>query len=145
MDVSFEDLGLSGSVTHGLDPKNRIFIPADFRDKLSDKLHIYRFAVGNKKRLRVYTDDYYRARAKVVNEKEEAAETPEELEEADRLSQNFFGKIDDAKMDKQGRITLSTIQLSYADIKDEVVIVGKSRYFEIWSVDGWNKATDDSI
>ena len=43
-----------------------------------------------------------------------------------------------AEFDSQGRVNITSPQLSYANIIKECVIVGVGNRLEIWSVENWN-------
>ena len=49
----------------------------------------------------------------------------------------FFSGITEVKTDSQGRILLSRSLLEYAEITEEVYLVGTGFYLEIWSSKNW--------
>lgn len=129
-------MGFSGTFGHGLDPKNRIFIPAEFREALGENFHIFK---APEKCLRLYPHELWVRFSDKMNKKVEDEDTVENRTEA----RKFFGKVADCKMDKQGRITIGSTQLEYAKIEKDVTIVGMGNYVEIWNCDKWNELMGD--
>lgn len=129
-------MGFSGTFYHGLDPKNRIFIPAEYREALGGSFQVFR---APENCLRIYTQELWDRFSAEKNAKVEADDTPENRKEA----RQFFGKVDECKMDKQGRITISARQLGYASIEKDVAIVGMGNYIEIWNSEKWDEIMGD--
>jgi MraZ protein len=129
----------SATSDHTLDAKNRIFIPLKFREKLGDTIYILRQRSDDGNCLHIYTKEAYEAKAKMYNEMEAKALTPEELESATRTARRFFFFIDDVPFDSKGRITLKPLQLEHAGIEKDAVIIGMGDQFEIWSRANWEK------
>jgi len=66
--------------------------------------------------------------------------TPNKLR---RLNRAIFATTFSLNIDGQGRIALPTPLRQYADIEEEVVIVGVNDYLELWNKEQWEseKAT----
>lgn len=131
--------GFASTSQHGLDAKNRIFIPVKFREALGETIYVLRQRTSDGPCLRLYTQEQYTAKAARYNAMEEEALTQEELDKVTRISRNFFAFIDDLSVDKQGRITLNALQLEHAGIDKEAVIIGMGNQVEIWSKSNWEK------
>ncbi len=129
----------SSTSYHGLDAKNRIFIPVGFRDSLGEVVYVFRQKGATDNCLRLYTAEHFEKLAQKYNDMEDEALTVEEIEAAAEISRSFFGYVDDLKMDKQGRITLSAIQLKHAGIEGEVAIIGMGNRIEVWNRETWDK------
>ncbi len=129
-------MSFSGTFCHGLDPKNRIFIPAEFRETLGESFHIFK---APEKCLRLYPKDLWLRFSEKMDKKLEEEDTLENRMEA----RKFFGKVAECKMDKQGRITIGSQQLEYAKIESDVTIVGMGNFVEIWNTEKWNELMGD--
>lgn len=57
--------------------------------------------------------------------------------EGRRIRRYLFAGAEKVEIDKLGRVILPALLKEYADIKDEVVIVGAGDHFEIWSKHIW--------
>jgi len=49
----------------------------------------------------------------------------------------IYPRAVDCEIDKQGRILIPAPLREYAQIKDDVVILGMGKRFEIWSKENW--------
>lgn len=112
---------------HSIDAKNRLFIPAKFREALGDEFVIFK---GPDKCLYIY-------------DKERFDEVSQQfLNHPNRLAQrSFFSSAAEATPDKQGRVTLTAEQLDHANIGKEAVVVGAGKRIEIWNPDDFKSAT----
>ena len=78
---------------HSLDAKNRVFIPAKFRDDLGEEFVIFK---GSEKCLYVYTKEGFEKLSQQFMETNNRA-----------VQRAFFSQVVDMTADKQGRITLT--------------------------------------
>ena len=114
---------LSGEFRHGLDPKNRIFIPAKHREELGET-----FVVSKSIRercLRVYSMaewDAYIEPIKRLDGKDK-----------DRIIRALSRNAAQVSADSQGRIVLTPDLILHAELEKNAVIVGCGGYAEIWS------------
>ena len=114
----------TGSVSHQLDAKNRIRIPARFRSELGKE---YYFVVGVNHCIAVYSKE-------ALNERLEALKSIHNTDrERFRAKQYIQGTIEKVEEDGQGRTVLSAFFREYAGIKKDVITVGNGDYLEIWS------------
>lgn len=51
----------------------------------------------------------------------------------------LFSAAESVHLDEQGRFVIPGALLKYANLKDEVVLVGAGDHFEIWNVKSWKK------
>ena len=118
-----------GAYIHNIDSKNRLFIPAKFRDELGDSFVIYPSPDGC---LFVFTEEHWKD---IANQIEAQSKTA-----ADRIRQRtaMYG-VDTVKPDKQGRVTLNSELIRRAGLKKEVMIFGMTNRVEIWDLDRWNR------
>lgn len=126
-------MSFTGTYYHSLDAKNRIFIPAGFREDLGEKFYAYRTPDGcitlyNNERWTELTDEVK------ISSKTKAERT---------RKRTFMRKVYEMSMDKQGRITLNDDLLRHAALKKDVAIVGMINCVEIWDLDTWTKMEED--
>ncbi|MBQ8209950.1 MAG: hypothetical protein IJZ35_05150 [Clostridia bacterium] len=119
----------------------RIVMVPRFRTELGSEFQIFLRDDGC---LRLYTNDRWNIYAENMSERLEAAEMgmadAEDIDDVLAEAHGFFGNVYDGKMDKQGRISLTSQMLQHANIQDDIVIVGMNRFIEIWNPDEWEKA-----
>ncbi len=112
---------------HTLDAKNRLFIPAKFRDKLGDEFVIFK---GPEKCLYVYDKETFeQVSRQFINHPNR------------KVQRSFFGQVADMSADKQGRVTLFADQIEHAGLKKDAVIVGAGQRIEIWAAEEYDDAT----
>lgn len=126
-----------GEYEHALDNKDRVIIPAKFREilkeKYTEKFYITR---GLDQCLFVFTEETWRIQEKKFRE------MPFTRGESRHFNRLFFSGAVDAVCDKQGRILIPEYLKSYAEIREEVVIIGVSDRIEIWAREKWGQFFD---
>lgn len=55
------------------------------------------------------------------------------------LRRYLFSAAEEVELDSQGRFVIPKPLLSYAQLKDEVVLVGTGDHFEVWQPLSWQK------
>ena len=121
---------LSGEFKHGLDPKNRLFIPAKHREELTAENESFMVAKSIRENcLKVYSMSEWEAYISPI--------TKMERKDSERILRALHRDAAQVTPDSQGRIVLSASLLEYAEIKKETVVVGCSDYCELWSVDNY--------
>lgn len=106
---------------HTLDAKNRLFIPAKFREALGSEFVIFK---GPEKCLYVYDNETFLEISK------QFIDEPDPL-----LQRSFFSQVERVSPDKQGRVTLAADQVEYAGLVKEAAIVGSGQRIEIWAAE----------
>jgi len=124
-----------GEYQHTLDQKNRVIMPAKFREKLGDSFVMTK---GLDNCLFVYSLEEWR----VVEEKLKSL--PMTSKDARAFVRFFFAGATECELDKQGRIVMPNNLKEYAKIDKELVIIGVSTRIEIWSKEEWNKFNSDA-
>ncbi len=107
---------------HSLDSKNRIFIPAKYREELGEKFFVI---PGPDHNLFLYPEANF----------EEIAEQYRETHRDIKQQTNFFSRVADGTIDNQGRMTVDAKHLKYVQFKKETAIVGAGRRIEIWPIE----------
>ena len=120
----------TSSYNHTIDAKNRLFIPAKFREKLGDEIVISQSIRNNcLKVCSVAEWDKYL----------------EPIKKLDRAQSEYILRIMNGNslslpLDSTGRVQLTADLIAYAGLeKKQVVIVGCGDYAEIWSEEEYDK------
>ena len=121
-----------GEYQHTLDNKDRVIIPAKFREIFKEH-YVERFFVtrGFEKCLVVFTEESWKS------EEKKFRELPFTRADARKFNRLFFAGACEVICDKQGRILIPDYLKSYADILQDVVIIGVSDRIEIWAKEKW--------
>lgn len=119
-----------GEYHHNIDDKNRLVIPAGYRSVLGEKFIVTR---GLEKCLYVYTEAEWQ---RIVDK---LSSLPFTKKDARVFVRSFFSAAASCNLDSQGRINITSQQVSYADINKECVIIGANDRLEIWSKESWEK------
>lgn len=132
----------TGEYEHTLDSKNRVSIPARFRQMLSadtvgDKLYL---VLGANKKLWFYPDKYYE---NLVSRQYPAELIP--AEETIRYEQITFGLARWLELDPTGRIVLPDKMIARAGLGKDVVIIGVRDHFELWNRDEWERYVENGL
>ena len=108
---------------HSLDAKNRVFIPAKFRDALGEEFVVFK---GSEKCLYVYTKEgFEKLSQQFINTNNRD------------VQRAFFSQVVDMTADKQGRITLTSDLLEHANLLKDVAIIGAGSRIEIWATENY--------
>ena len=122
---------LLGEYEHTLDDKNRLTLPAKFRQALGGGVVVTRGMDGC---LFVFTrgdwDEFVSARLEGLNPFSR---------EARQMSRFMFAGATETELDKQGRIMVPPALLEHARLGREVVVAGVRDHVEIWDQTAWRK------
>ena len=118
-----------GEFSHTLDVKNRVFMPAKFREQLGESFYITRKM--NKNCLAVYSESEMEKISERINSFPDS--------EVSEIKEFLFSKTILATPDANGRVVLTPSILSYARIEKSVVIVGVGNHVQIWSEALWEE------
>ena len=119
-----------GEYRHCLDAKNRLIIPAKFRDSLSETFYVTKGLDGC---LAVYTQESW------DDQIAQLSKLPRTNLKARRYIRSITSQAIEGSLDSQGRLQLPQYLIDGAGIEKACVIVGVSDYFEIWSEENWDK------
>ena len=123
----------TGEYAHSVDSKNRIFVPARFREELGETFIVARDIRGE--RLKVFSlEGWQEYIAPIMSQERKLSEKAIRY-----LHRNALQVSPDA----QGRILLTKELLAYAGIAKEAVVVGCSSYVEIWSAENYAREIED--
>jgi MraZ protein len=119
---------LLGTHTPKLDEKGRLFLPAKFRDELSEGVVITR---GQERCLYVFSAKEFAE----IHEK--LRQAPASVKDARDYLRVMLSGASDETPDKQGRVLLPSMLRSYAGLTKDLVIIGVGSRAEIWDADAW--------
>lgn len=123
-----------GEFTHKLDSKNRIMIPSEFRDDLSENFYITK---GPEKSLVIYTDEEF------IKQSERLDRLEVQNKKNRAIKRLFFSSTVKASLDKQGRVLLNKNLRDYSEIKEEAMIIGNNSTIELWDRANWEAYIDE--
>ena len=126
---------LIGEFHHNIDDKNRLIIPAKFRDEIGDKFVLTRGLDGC---LFIYSLSNWE---KIVDK---LKNLPYTKKDARTFMRFFLSGATICEFDKQGRININTSLIEYAKIKKECAIIGVNDRLEIWALEDFNNLMDDN-
>ena len=122
---------LLGEYEHTIDEKNRLTLPARFRDSFSGGGVVTRGMDGC---LFAYARDEWQ---RVVGSRIGSLDL---LSKDDRtLQRYFFSGAAEFEPDKQGRIMLPAALIQHAKLQKEVVVAGVYDHLEIWDRAAWRE------
>jgi len=120
---------LLGEFEHTIDDKNRLTLPARFRQAFADGIVVTRGMDGC---LFAYTrEDWDR----LVQSR--LATLDPLRKEGRRMQRFFFAGAAETELDKQGRVGLPPALLQHAKLDRDVVVAGVHDHLEIWDRDAW--------
>ncbi len=122
---------LLGEYEHTLDDKNRLTLPARFREAFADGLVVTRGMDGC---LYVFTrDDWER----FVGERLEGLDPFSR--EARQMTRFLFSGASETELDRQGRVMLPAALIEHAKLGREAVVAGVYDHLEIWDRSAWDE------
>ncbi len=116
------------SYTHSLDAKNRVFVPAKFRDELGGEFYITRKFDAY---LSIYTAEDWEAYVDKISKLPEA--------DADEFQDFILGAAQKCVPDANGRIILDEKLIKHAKIEKNIVFVGAGKQIRVWAEEVWNE------
>ena len=115
----------TGEFEHSVDSKNRIFVPAKFREELGETFMVVRDI--RRPILKMYSLEAWQEYLVPIRAQERKI--------SEKTMRYLHRNAAQVSPDSQGRIVLSASLLAYAEIKKEAMVVGCSDYCEIWALD----------
>lgn len=126
---------LLGEYEHTIDDKNRLTLPAKFREQLAEGVVVTRGMDGC---LYAYPAADWRERFQA-----RVAGLDPLQPDSRKLQRHFFSGASEAELDKQGRIMIPAALLKYAGLSRDVVVAGVSDHLEIWDRGAWRRELDE--
>lgn len=119
-----------GEFTPKLDDKGRFFLPAKFRGAFADGLVITK---AQDRCLAIYPTDVY---LDLISKVADAPATVKQVRAYQRMLS--AGASDDVP-DKQGRVSIPQVLRSYAELGDDIVVIGAVNRLEVWDAARWRE------
>jgi MraZ protein len=120
---------LLGEYEHTIDDKNRLTLPAKFREDFADGVVLTRGLDGC---LFAYRrPDWERIVETRLTQIDQLSK------EGRRLHRHFFSGAAEAELDKQGRVMVPAALIEHAKLGREVVVAGVHDRLEIWDRAAW--------
>lgn len=119
-----------GTHTPRLDEKGRIFLPAKFREELTDGLVVTR---GQERCLSIWPLEEFR---RLTEQMRQAPVTNKAARDYLRM---LFAGASDEHPDKQGRVTIPPMLREYAGLTRDCVVIGAMNRLEIWDEQAWSR------
>ena len=120
---------LLGEYDHTLDDKNRLTLPAKFRQSFAEGVVVTRGLDGCLYAFR--RPDWDRL------VESELATLDTLRPEGRRLQRHFFSGAAEAELDKQGRVMIPAQLIEHAKLGKEIVVAGVNDRLEIWDRAAW--------
>ena len=113
-----------------LDDKSRLTLPAKYREDLTDEVTV---VCEQERCLSIYPRQTLDAMMEPINA---APSTLQDVREYQRWTQY---RAEDATPDRQGRITITAVQRTWAGLDKEVVVIGAGSRLEVWDPATWHE------
>lgn len=118
---------LMGEYHHNLDEKNRLIVPSKLREEMGDLFVLTRGLDGC---LFIYPKEEWNH---IIEKYKELPNT----RDARNFMRFFLAGATECSFDKQGRISISSPLMRYAELDHECVIIGVNDHLEVWCEDRW--------
>jgi MraZ protein len=126
---------LLGEYEHTIDDKNRLTLPAKFREALAEGVVVTRGMDGCL---------YAYPRSEWLERFQSRLGGLDPLQpEARKLQRHFYSGAAEAEPDKQGRIMIPGPLLRYAGLSRDVVVAGVHDHLEIWDREAWRRELNE--
>jgi transcriptional regulator MraZ len=123
---------LTGTHPRALDDKNRLVLPKRIRDILGQPEVLF-VTPGPDRSLWLYTQ------ADLERLAEKLDQAPATDAEARVFRRLYFAQIESVDIDRTGRILLPERLLQFAELKQEVVLIGVRDHLEVWDGGRWRE------
>jgi MraZ protein len=122
---------LLGEYEHTIDDKNRLTLPAKFRQAFEDGIVVTRGLDGC---LWAWTPGGW------TNYRDSTLATLHPLsQQGRRMQRHFFSGASETAPDKQGRVSIPPALLTHAKLGRDVVVAGVNDHLEIWDRAAWKR------
>jgi len=128
-----------GEYEHNLDSKDRVIIPAKFREIFKER-YVEKFMLtrGLDQCLFVFTEETWKIQERKFRD------LPFTKPESRKFNRLFFSGACEVVCDKQGRILIPGYLKDYGEIQEQVMIIGVSDRIEIWAKEKWQSFYDNN-
>jgi MraZ protein len=125
-------LAFRGHYEHSLDSKDRLTVPAKFRDALNEGVVL---VAGLEPCVWIFPTTAYEG----FSEQFIGSTSP--LTKRGRvLRRHFHGESFDEKLDSNGRVHMPKRLVEEASLEGTCIVIGMEDYFEVWNTKRWQEA-----
>jgi MraZ protein len=122
---------LLGEYEHTIDDKNRLTLPAKFRQSFEGGIVVTRGFDGCVYAWTPEAFEHYRD--------SQLASLPPLSQQGRRMHRHFFSGASETAPDKQGRVSIPPALLTHAKLGRDVVVAGVNDHLEIWDRAAWKR------
>lgn len=122
-----------GEFSHQLDKKGRLIIPSRFRQRLNENAIVTR---GIDQNLVIYPEETWQSVTQQINQ------MPITNPSSRALRRLLFSGAIQLELDSQGRINIPPYLREYAELDEEVLLIGMETFIEVWKPEHWRKTLD---
>lgn len=133
-------LHFSGTHTYSVDAKGRVAIPSRFREQMAraGESELVLAPALREPHLKLYPGSSW----SILREKIDGIGNPLQRQAVRRA---ILSRAHEVSTDGQGRILVPQLLRAFAEITDDVVVVGDGDHVQFWSPAHWDKALGTSI
>ena len=124
-----------GTFYNSIDSKNRMIVPAKFRNELGDRCVVTK---GFDNCLNIYTVEEWK------NEVKRMMTVPRNTAGYRAVLRKRTGDAAECEIDRQGRILIPAVLIAEAGFKKELVTIGVVDSIEIWSKEVWESPDNEA-
>ncbi len=129
----------SGKFEHKLDPKSRVSVLSDWRDRCDGKFQLIDAQKKGYPVIKCYTQETFAEMIAYIRRKsEEMQATPKDI---DDYVGDIIGRSYEAEVSTQGKLLIPKVQRERLRLSEMVVLVGRGEYFEFWNPEDYAAAT----
>lgn len=128
----------TGNVTHKLDPKSRVAIPASWKAVQREALVLIEASNENHRVLKCYTRQSFAEMVKSIRTRAEADGISPGV--VDQYVGKITGCCFETEVSSQGKLLIPKQQRERLKLTDTATIVGRGSYFEIWATADYEAA-----
>jgi MraZ protein len=123
---------LTGTYQRTLDDKQRLAIPKPVRDELTpDHSRILYLAPETERSLSLFSADVFHRRAQRLEQDSTIQGR------ARNFLRLYYSQAEQVDLDGQGRVRVPERLMKFADLKQDVVLLGVNDHVEIWDAGQW--------
>ncbi len=128
------------NVTHKLDPKSRVAVPASWRAAFDSTLIMLDARNEGYPVVKCYTEASFAAQIDFIRQDaERAGATPKAIA---RYVGDIIGRSYEAEVSSQGKLLIPKKQRERLRLAAEATLVGRGDYFEIWLPEDFDTASE---
>lgn len=116
----------TGEYRHSIDPKNRMFLPANLREDLGEEIILTK---GIDACVAVYPKEAWELFTEKLNSLPEV--------QARKVKRVIYSSAMKTKVDSQGRVLITQNLKDHAGLEKNVYVVGVGDHVEIWDENSW--------